>query len=263
MHLSPLGFAAGQSKKCTNQARSTPILNPPTDFTDLHRSLLLRRDSHRIHRFHRSLLLRRDSHRIHRFHRNLLLRRNSHRFHGFTQMQANCSVNSVNSVGVFTLYKYLCGSVQSVGEYPLPVCSVCSVKSVGASLRLRGRSLLLKRKLPQISRIYTDVSKMFCVFREFCGSKYLCKSVKSVGEYSLPVCSVNSVNSVGGFNIGALSDMLVHFLLWQAAKPSGDKCTPWSVPPKTSSAGTTVLHGDRCRQQDSIGCCCGTPCRLR
>ena len=72
---------------------------------------------------------------------------------------------------------------------------------------------------------------MFCVFREFCGSKYLCKSVKSVGEYPLPVCSVNSVNSVGGFNIGALSDMLVHFLLWQAAKPSGDKCTPWSVPP--------------------------------
>ena len=31
---------------------------------------------------------------------------------------------------------------------------------------------------------------MFCVFREFCGSKYLCKSVKSVGEYSLSVCSV-------------------------------------------------------------------------
>ncbi len=194
-------------------------------------------------------------------------------------MQANCSVNSVNSVGVFTLYKYLCGSVQSVGEYPLPVCSVCSVKSVGASLRLRGRSLLLKRKLPrnsrntqkfivekklpQISRIYTDVSKMFCVFREFCGSKYLCESVQSVGKYPLPVCSVNSVNSVGGFNIGALSDMLVHFLLWQAAKPSGDKCTPWSVLPKTSSAGTTALRADRCRQQDSIGCCCGTPCRLR
>ena len=166
--MSPLGFAACQSKKCTNQARSAPILNPPTDFTYLHRSLLLRRNSHRIHRihrslllkrnshrihrFHRSLLLRRDSHRIHRFHRSLLLRRNSHRFHGFTQMQANCSVNSVNSVGVFTLYKYLCGSMQSVGEYPLPVCSVCSVKSVGASLRLRGRSLLLKRKLPRNSR---------------------------------------------------------------------------------------------------------------
>ena len=71
---------------------------------------------------------------------------------------------------------------------------------------------------------------MFCVFREFCGSKYLCKSVKSVGEYSLPVYSVNSVNSVGGFNIGVLSDMLVHFLLWQAAKLSGDKCTPGVYP---------------------------------
>ena len=70
---------------------------------------------------------------------------------------------------------------------------------------------------------------MFCVFREFCGSKYLCKSVKSVGEYPLPVCSVCSENSVGGFNIGALSDMLVHFLLWQAAKPIGDKCTPWKA----------------------------------
>ena len=34
MHLSPLGFAACQSKKCTNQANS----DPPTDFTDLHRT---------------------------------------------------------------------------------------------------------------------------------------------------------------------------------------------------------------------------------
>ena len=42
---------------------------------------------------------------------------------------------------------------------------------------------------------------MFCVFREFCGSKYLCKSVKSVGEYSLPVCSVNSVKSVGEYSL--------------------------------------------------------------
>ena len=129
------------------------------------------------------------SHRIHRIHRSLLLRRNSHRFHGFTQMvrlRSGLPQNTQNS-----------------------------------------QKFIAEKKLPQISRIYTDVSKMFCVFREFCGSKYLCKSVKSVGEYSLPVCSVNSVNSVGGFYIGALSDMLVHFLLWQAAKPSGDKCTPW------------------------------------
>ena len=195
----------------------------PTDFTDLHRSLLLRRDSHRIHRIHRSLLLRRDSHRIHRFHRSLLLRRDSHRFHGFTQMQANCSVNSVNSVGVFTLYKYLCGSVQSVGEYPLPVCFVCSVKSVGASLRLRGRSLLLKRKLPQnsqnsqkfiaekklpqISRIYT-LSKLFCEFREFCGSlikaaweKFITekKTPTEFTEYTEVYCSKENSHRFHGF----------------------------------------------------------------
>ena len=59
------------------------------------------------------------------------------------------------------------------------------------------QKFIVEKELLQISRIYTDVSKMFCVFREFCGSKYLCKSVKSVGEYSLPGCSVNSVNSVG------------------------------------------------------------------
>ena len=137
--------------------------------------------SHRFHRIHRSLLLRRNSHRfvggygipaiptqpatamfshrIHRIHRSLLLRRNSHRFHGFTQMvrlRSGLPQNTQNS-----------------------------------------QKFITEKKLPQISRIYTDVSKMFCVFREFCGSKYLCKSVKSVGEYSLPICSVNSVNSVG------------------------------------------------------------------
>ncbi len=99
------------------------------------------------------------SHRFHRIHRSLLLRRNSHRFHGFTQMvrlRSGLPQNSQNS-----------------------------------------QKFIAEKELPQISRIYTDVSKMFCVFREFCGSKYLCKSVKSVGEYSLPVCSVNSVNSVG------------------------------------------------------------------
>jgi len=163
----------------------------PTDFTDSHRWLGCVVGSHRIHRFHRSLLLRRNSHRfhgftqmvgcvvgfhrIHRIHRSLLPRRNSHRFHGFTQMvrlRSGLPQNTQNS-----------------------------------------QKFITEKKLPQISRIYTDVSKMFCVFREFCGrifsaslfcefrefcgSKYLCKSVKSVGEYSLPGCSVNSVKSVG------------------------------------------------------------------
>ena len=34
VHLSPLGFAACQSKKCTNISLSAPILNPPTEFTE-------------------------------------------------------------------------------------------------------------------------------------------------------------------------------------------------------------------------------------
>ena len=121
--------------------------------------------SHRIHRIHRSLLLRRNSHRfvggygIPAIPMHPVTVMFSHRFHGFTQMvrlRSGLPQNTQNS-----------------------------------------QKFIAEKKLPQISRIYTDVSKMFCVFREFCGSKYLCKSVKSVGEYSLPICSVNSVNSVG------------------------------------------------------------------
>ncbi len=121
--------------------------------------------SHRFHRIHRSLLLRRNSHRfvggygIPAIPMHPVTVMFSHRFHGFTQMvrlRSGLPQNTQNS-----------------------------------------QKFITEKKLPQISRIYTDVSKMFCVFREFCGSKYLCKSVKSVGEYSLPVCSVNSVNSVG------------------------------------------------------------------
>ena len=68
VHLSPLGFAACQSKKCTNTTKSTfshRIQNTfllgysPTDFTDLHRTFLLRKlpqislsDEIFSHRFH-------------------------------------------------------------------------------------------------------------------------------------------------------------------------------------------------------------------
>ena len=131
--------------------------------------------SHRFHGFTQMVGCVVGSHRTHRIHRSLLLRRNSHRFHGFTQM-----------------VRLRSGLPQNTQN---------------------SQKFIAEKKLPQISRIYTDVSKMFCVFREFCGrifsaslfcvfrefcgSKYLCKSVKSVGEYSLPICSVNSVNSVG------------------------------------------------------------------
>ena len=130
----------------------------PTDFTDLHRWLGCVVGSHRIHRIHRSLLLRRNSHRfvggygIPAIPTHPVTVMFSHRFHGFTQMvrlRSGLPQNSQNT-----------------------------------------QKFIAEKKLPQISRIYTDVSKIFCVFREFCGSKYLCKSVKSVGEYSLSVCSL-------------------------------------------------------------------------
>ena len=141
--------------------------------------------SHRFHRIHRSLLLRRNSHRfvggygIPAIPMHPVTAMFSHRFHGFTQMvrlRSGLPQNSQNS-----------------------------------------QKFIAEKKLPQISRIYTDVSKMFCVFREFCGSKYLCKSVKSVGEYSLPVCSVNSVNSVGVlfWMRGYGKDAIPSYNLWE------------------------------------------------
>ena len=36
---------------------------------------------------------------------------------------------------------------------------------------------------------------------------------------------------------------LVHFLLWQAAKPSGDKCTPYKCTPLENLIATLRQHG--------------------
>ena len=64
----------------------------PTDFTDLHRGLGCVVGSHRIHRIHRSLLLRRNSHRfvggygIPAIPTHPATVMFSHRFYGFTQM---------------------------------------------------------------------------------------------------------------------------------------------------------------------------------
>ena len=64
----------------------------PTDFTDLHRWLGCVVGSHRFHRIHRSLLLRRNSHRFVGGYGILAIPMHpatamfSHRFHGFTQM---------------------------------------------------------------------------------------------------------------------------------------------------------------------------------
>ena len=151
----------------------------------------------------RSLLLRRNSHRIHRIHRNLLLRRNSHRFHGFTQ--------------------------KFIAEKRLPQNSQNSQK------------FIVEKKLPQISRIYTDASKLFCEFHEFCGSKYLCGSVQSVGEYPLPVCSVCSVKSVG-----ASLRLRGRSLLLKRKLPRNSRNTQKFIAQKKTPTDFTDLH--RCKQ---------------
>jgi len=91
--LSPLGFAACQSKKCTNTTKSifshriqnTFLLGySPTDFTDLHRTFLLRKLP-----------------QISQNTQNFLAEIFSHRFHRFTQkfLAGKNSVKSVDSVG--------------------------------------------------------------------------------------------------------------------------------------------------------------------
>jgi hypothetical protein len=157
------------------------------------------------HRIHRSLLLRRNSHRfvegygIPAIPTHPATAMFSHRFHGFTQMvrlRSGLPQNSQNT-----------------------------------------QNFIAEKKLPQISRIYTDVSKMFCVFREFCGSKYLYKSVKSVGEYSLPVCSVCSVNSVG-----------VKYLC-KSVKSVGEYSLPVCSVYSVNSVGVKYL----CKSVNSVG----------
>ena len=131
---------------------------------------------------------------------------------------------SVNSVGVFTLYKYLCGSVQSVGEYPLPVCSVCSVKSVGASLRLRGRSLLLKRKLPQNSQNS----------QKFIAEK---KTPTEFTEYTEVYCSKENSHRIHGIH---------RSLLLKRKLPRNSRNTQKFIAQKKTPTDFTDLH--RCKQ---------------
>ena len=48
------------------------------------------------------------------------------------------------------------------------------------------QKFIAEKKLPQISRIYTDVSKMFCVFREICGSLIKAAWEKFIAEKKTP-----------------------------------------------------------------------------
>ena len=126
--LSPLGFAACQSKNCSNRAVHAPTLQFSHRTRRTHRTFWQIRASHRLHRLtqirrvwhpcHTHAATKLSSHRIHGTHRNDWRRRKN-------------LCTSVNSVGEYPPSETSVNSVKSVGEYPPSEASVYSVKSVG------------------------------------------------------------------------------------------------------------------------------------
>ena len=57
------------------------------------------------------------------------------------------------------------------------------------------------------------------------GCSSLCCTNRAVGVVLRGCSSLCCTNRA----VGAILAWLVHFLLWQAAKPSGDKCTPYEL----------------------------------
>ena len=126
--------------------------------------------------------------------------------------QVSCSVCSACSVGIFVLPQISRNSQNRLAEM--------------FSHRTRNsQNRLAEDVLPQISLILTDgVCLEFCVFCVFRGTSY-------APSGSVKICAICGRIISVAWVIARLvpSALLVHFLLWQAAKPSGDKCTPYSA----------------------------------
>ena len=146
----------------------------------------------------------------------------SHGFHRFTQiLRVRCSpteFTEFGSVGMAGMpypptsvrIRVICGRLFSARG------SVSSVRSVEISF------------LPRISQIYTSAPPGLAawVWQGCHTLLHLCSSVPSVGVLSLQeVLCIRCIPS-------SPLVRLVQFLLWQAAKPSGDSCTPWRNPRK-------------------------------
>ena len=211
---------------------------PPTDFTDLHRYLgcaVLPQNSQNLAAWvwqgcHTLLIC---AHLCHLWEA-LLCKRFlcvpcvlweylfSHGFHRFTQiLRVRCSpteFTEFGSVGMAGMpypptsvrIRVICGRLFSARG------SVSSVRSVEISF------------LPRISQIYTSAPPGLAawVWQGCHTLLHLCSSVPSVGVLSLQeVLCIRCIPS-------SPLVRLVQFLLWQAAKPSGDSCTPWRNPRK-------------------------------
>ena len=184
----------------------------PTDFTDLHRSSCCVYSPTDFTEF-TELLAECILPQISQNSQNRLLGMVSHRFHRFTQ------IVWVPSRGCTCLK---CTNVTRGISILLGWCTSCSGKR---------QSRAETSAPPEVGR--------FCEFCAICGSYFVVAEARippllsSAPNESVLICeicgrlssaagSVDSVQSVGGL----LLARLVHFLLWQAAKPSGDKCTP-------------------------------------
>ena len=125
---------------------------------------------------------------------------------------------------------HLCASVSSVGGSSLPevLCVPCVLWE---SLSSHGF-----HRFTQILRVRCSPTE-FTEFTEFgsvgmAGMPYPPTSVRIRAICGRLFSVRGSVYSV--YSVGASSPLvlLVQFLLWQAAKPSGDSCTPWRNPRK-------------------------------
>ena len=156
--LSPLGFAACQSKKCTNRAVHAPTLQSSHGTRRTHRTFWQIKASHRLHRFSQKSLggaavsaapTKQSGTNITILPRNTQnpqkrqVGRLSHRLHGYAQIRRvwhPCHTHAATKLSSHRIHgtqkrlaekKNLCTSVKSVGGSSPPEASVYSVNSVG------------------------------------------------------------------------------------------------------------------------------------
>ena len=134
-------------------------------------------------------------------------------FRGRTLRSLTICVHLCASVGGSSTPEASVYPVQSVGEYPPPETSVNFVNSVGGLAQTNLEWVLWKefggrRGYGSHQTIFPQNSRN--TQKQLAEKKNLCTSVKSVGGYSPPEISVNSVNSVGG-----LAQTNLEWVLWK------------------------------------------------
>ena len=166
--LSPLGFAACQSKKCTNRAVHAPTLQFSHRTRRTHRTFWQIRASHRLHRLtqirrvwhpcHTHAATKLSSHRIHGTHRNDWRRRKICEF-----CEIRGRLFSARSFCVFCEIRGRISSARNFCEFREFCGRTCASKlGVGSVEGIRRAAWVwqgchtLLRKLPRIARMCTD-----------------------------------------------------------------------------------------------------------